>query len=140
MTLLLIIFARLLCAAVPDALATSPQDLAPDWHATCVEIATRAAAMGIDPAIPVSVSWHENRLGRYGIGAAGEVGPMQVMPIWMRACDGDAICGGLVAVRHYVSRYPDGAHWCRYRGAPAGCASERLRGGLAMRLRGGASW
>ncbi len=137
MNIILTIFARLLCAALPGALATAPQDLAPDWHPTCIDLTTRAASEGLDPAVVISVAWHENRVGRYGIGPAGEVGPMQVMPRWMDGCDGDAICGGLRAVRHYVTRYPDGAHWCRYRGAAAGCASERLRGGLAMRLRGG---
>jgi hypothetical protein len=137
---ILTLIATLLCARVPDALHTSPNDLAPEWRPTCETIAIESARMGIDPAVAIAAAWFESRLNPNAIGARGEVGALQAMPRWMHGCDGDALCGGLTALRHYIRRYPDGTHWCRYRGARAGCASERLRGGMAMRLRGGAEW
>lgn len=117
-------------------------DLARDWLPTCVRIARLAEYTGTPVGLAVSTAWHESRLDRRAVGAVGEVGPMQVRPeTWCRREGGrcsDPMMTGVRVLARYLVRHREHAV-CRYRGARPGCASERIRRGMAARLEG-AAW
>lgn len=129
-----------MCERLPESLPTVPHDVAPGWRSACFELGTRAVFHDVDPADVIAVAWFESRLNHAAVGARGETGVLQSMPNYyvQGNCQlDDGICAGLTAWRAKVSRYGMPAAFCRYRGAPAGCASEQLRGSLAARLRNG---
>ena len=127
------IYALYVCANL--AAAKAP-DLARNWLPVCTEIAERAQLTTVRPELAVASAWHESRFDRDAIGALGEVGPMQVRPeIHCGGRCSDPIGAGLVVLARYVDRHGEADGVCRYRGAPAGCESPRVR--LADRIGGG---
>lgn len=135
------IHAALLCLALladPSVVRDGKRpDLARGWLPTCHQIAVTAAHMGVPADLAVSTAWHESRLDRHAVGLVGEVGPLQVRPeTWCRSTGRvcrDPITAGVRVLGRYLQRHGEHAV-CRYRGAKPGCASERLRRGMAARL------
>ena len=75
----------------------------------CREIATQAESRGLRPALPVALAYHESRMKRHAVSRVGALGPLQVMPRYIK-CDGSQLClisAGLDMLEYWAGRYPD---------------------------------
>jgi soluble lytic murein transglycosylase-like protein len=83
---------------------------------TCIDVATEAVRVGVNPALAVSLSWHETRLRPGLTSKAGAMGPLQVIPkFWCKSEPCDYVEAGLRALRFYLNKEPnDRKAICRY--------------------------
>jgi hypothetical protein len=113
--------AALLCLRIG---AHKAPDLAPTWLPVCVDIAERASATTVRPALAVATGWHESRFDPHVIGRAGEVGAMQCNPN-AHDCH-DPIGVALRVLEDRVTRFGEARGVCAYRGAALDCRSPRV--------------
>jgi len=81
----------------------------PESLAVCVAVGEGAEARGISPALPIALAYHESTLTWSAVSRVGALGPMQVMPRYIR-CDGSRQClvsAGLDMFEYWKGRYPN---------------------------------
>ena len=83
---------------------------------TCIDVATEAVRAGLDPALAVSLSWHETRLRPGLTSKVGAQGPLQVIPkFWCKSEPCDYVEAGLRALKYYLRKEPNERKAiCRY--------------------------
>lgn len=111
--------------------------LAPSWRQTCVDVAQAADTADISPALTLAVAYRESRLDGAATGAAGELGPMQVMRYHDRRAEGYTLAesGALKLAGDLEECDTTVEALCRYKGGPCrDCDAGRTRAALTGRI------
>ena len=124
----------LLVAGIP---AAAPGPAPATRFADCLRISFEARRQGVPFDVAVSLAWNESRLDATVVGAAGEIGALQVIPRWHcphgRAQGCDPVAEGVRFLGECLDRYRTiVSAICHYNAGPGPCPRRALAWGRTV--------